>query len=115
MILSRLCQNQHLLLDITHQQMTRNVIQDTKSKQKQTRTDQTHQHITRRRFQCVTIFTDHNESAGRNRINLYKYVCGKQVIGIDQCQKGTHQQVNQHIVEIFLKRVYLYKQMLSAA
>ena len=92
----------YLLPDITHQQMSRQIIQKADSQQKQTGAEQAHNHIARRRHQSPSILPYHNQPACRNRIDFYKYISRKQIVRINQRQQRAQQQVYHNIVKILL-------------
>ena len=92
----------HLFLDIAHQELSRNPVQEADAQQQHTGAEQAHNHIPRRRHDRPAILPDHDQSTGGNRIDLHKYISGEQVVRIDQRQQRTEQKVYHHIVKILL-------------
>ena len=88
------------LLNIAHEQLTGNTVQEADAEQQHTGAEQAHNHIPCRRHDRPAILPDHDQSTGGNRIDFHKYISGEQVIRIDQRQKGRQQKIHHNIVEI---------------
>ena len=44
-------------------------------------------HVARRSNNRPSVLADHDQAAGRNRVDLHEHVCRKQVIRINQCEQ----------------------------
>lgn len=82
--------------------MSGDAIEHGKSYQDQTGTDQAHDHVLGSRHQGMSGIPDQDQSSGGDGIDLDEYVSGKEIVGVDECQQGTHHKIDQHIEEILL-------------
>ena len=101
-VLSRSSQFCHSLLDITHQQVAGKVIQKTDPQKQQAGTQQAHDHIADGSLDGSPILLDHNQTTGRDGIDLHEHVGSEKVVGVDQRQQGTEQKIYHNIVEVLL-------------
>ena len=61
-------------MNVAHQQMTGQIVEDTNAQQQQTGTQQAHDHVPDCSFNGSAVLSDHNQTTGGNRIDLYKYI-----------------------------------------
>ena len=88
------------LLNVAHEQLSGNAIQKADAEQQHTGSEQAHDHIPGRRHDRPAVLFNHDQAAGRNRIDLDKHVSGKQVVRINQCQQRREQKIYHDVVKI---------------
>ena len=104
-----------LLMDVAHQQMAGKSIEKHQSHQQQTGTQKAHDHVPGGRLYGPAPLADHDQTAGRNGIDLHKHVGSKHIIGIDESQKRTHQQIDHNIVQLQFLRLHLFLHLMLPA
>ena len=67
--------------------MSGDAIEHGKSDEDQTGTDQAHDHVFSSRHQGMSSIPNQDQSSGSDGIDLYEYISGKEIVGIDQRQQ----------------------------
>ncbi len=83
--------------------MSGDPIKHGKSYEDQTGTDQAHDHVLGSCHQGMSGIPDQDQSSGSDRIDLYEYIGGKEIIGIDERQQGAHHKVDKYIEKILFR------------
>ena len=72
------------VLNIAHQQVSCDIIQNAQSHQQQTRSQRSHDHVARRRLDRPPALCDHDQAARADRVDLHEDIRREKVIRIDQ-------------------------------
>ncbi len=95
--------------------MSGQIIHDTQTKQEKTRTQQTHDHITHSGLDRASYLADHDKAAGGDRVDLHENISREHIIGVNQRQQRTQEQVDQDIVQVMLALFHLIKELVCTA
>ncbi len=90
----------HAFMYVRHEKMSGDPIKHGKSDEDQSGTDQAHDHVPGSCYQGMSGIPDQDQSAGGDGIDLYEYIGGKEIVGIDKRQQGAHHKVDQYIEKI---------------
>ena len=108
-------QDGNALLDIRHQKMSGDIVENADSDQEQSGSEQAHDQIPGRRDKRLLRPAEHHDGAGGDRVDLHKHICGKQIVGVDQRKHGAEQKVDHQEIAVDLRLLHIMEDMLHAA
>lgn len=114
-ILAARRQRDDALVDVDHQQMAGNRVENDDADEEQARTEQVHHHVSHARDQRAPVLAHHHQARRRQRVDFDEHVSGEQVVGVDQRNQRKHGQIRQDAIDIILGRLDLLLRAAHAA
>ena len=88
------------VVQVFHQQMPRQIIEQHQTQQKEPGADQIQHHIADGRGEAGPGIPEGNQRAGAERHDFQKHIAGKQIVGINLGQEGRHQQHADRVIQV---------------
>ena len=95
-------QRGHTLVDVDHQQMAGDGVENRDAEQEQARADEVHDHVAHAGHQVAALLAHHDQARRRQRVDLDEDVGREDVVGVHQRLKRQEHEIDQDAVDVVL-------------